>query len=336
MPTPVGYTTLLTNAEKRASTLMAAIDARVDRGDDDVIGIPDLARRTVLDVLTLALYALAHSQGRRVEDVELADLAWSVHTAQQWREQVQSVLISAGHSPTEQAADHDPVSARWAGLLSIGRNGYSPLDLWRVDASDVADQALATQHRAHIPFAGPDAPWTVFATHVRHSSLWGRYGTADLAKPAGERFKHEWFEMREAAMTVAVNDGHVLMAWRHRWVPNLWSWELPGGLVGARESASDAARRELIEETGWAPTDALEHLATYEPAAGSLRAAHHVYLARGVELRSDPTEHDEGRFQWLPLESMPDRIDAGELGTSGSLIGILQALRHLEAYRDVH
>lgn len=329
MPTPVGYTALLAVAQRRASALMADVDERVARGDTTVIAIPRRARHTVLDVLTLALYALAHSQGRRIDEVELADLAWAVHTEQQWRQQVQTVLMSAGHAPTEEAAVSDPVAARWAGLLSIDHDGYNRLDRWRVDAADVADQALADQHRVHTPPAEADAQWTVFGTHVRHSSPWGRYGTADLAKPAGERFKHEWCELSEAAMTVAVRDGHVLMAWRHRWVPNLWSWELPGGLVGTGESPSNAAGRELIEETGWAPTGELEHLATYEPAAGSLAAAHHVYLAAGVEHRGDPTEHDEGRFRWLPLESMPDRIAAGELGTSGSLIGILQTLRRL-------
>jgi len=64
---------------------------------------------------------------------------------------------------------------------------------------------------------------------------------------------------------------------------------MPGGLIEDGEPPAETARREPAEETGYGARS-LRHLVTYEPAVGSVRNPHHVFVARGVE----PTERDEG------------------------------------------
>jgi 8-oxo-dGTP pyrophosphatase MutT (NUDIX family) len=60
--------------------------------------------------------------------------------------------------------------------------------------------------------------------------------------------------MPAAAMAVVLNeDGlSVLMSWRHRFVSDIWNWELPGGLVDRSESAEDAIAHELVLLVDWA------------------------------------------------------------------------------------
>ncbi|WP_296389104.1 NUDIX hydrolase [Pseudonocardia sp.] len=130
-----------------------------------------------------------------------------------------------------------------------------------------------------------------------------------------------------AAMTVVLDDAgeHVLMAWRHRFVPDVWNWELPGGLLDVGETPAETAAREVEEETGYRPRS-VEHLVTFEPMIGMVRNAHHVFLARGAERVGDAVEVNEGRFEWLALADVPELIAEGRIVNSGSLVGLLHVL----------
>jgi hypothetical protein len=70
----------------------------------------------------------------------------------------------------------------------------------------------------------------------------------------------------------------------------------------------------------------VEHLVSFEPMVGTVRSAHHVFLARGVERVADPTELNEGSFEWIPLADVPELIAKGRIANSGSLVGLLHVL----------
>jgi len=177
-----------------------------------------------------------------------------------------------------------------------------------------------------LPDTSPDA-WTVHGERVIYDNEWVTVGLADISQPSGERFEHHTVTLPAAAMTVVLDDAgrNVLLSWRHRFVPDLWNWELPGGLLDDGEAPAETAAREVEEETGYRPRS-VEHLVTFEPMAGTVRSAHHVFLARGAERVADPTELNEGTFRWLPLADVPGLIAAGHVGNSGALVGLLHVL----------
>lgn len=172
----------------------------------------------------------------------------------------------------------------------------------------------------------PDV-WHVHGERVIYDNEWVTVGLADISQPSGERFEHHTVTLPAAAMTVVLDDdgSNVLLSWRHRFVPDLWNWELPGGLLDDGESPAETAAREVEEETGYRPRT-VEHLVTFEPMAGTVRSAHHVFLARGAERVADPTELNEGTFRWVPLADVPGLIAAGKVGNSGALVGLLHVL----------
>ena len=129
-------------------------------------------------------------------------------------------------------------------------------------------------------------------------------------------------------MTALLDDPgtSVLMMWRHRFVPDIWNWELPGGIVEEGEDPAKTAAREIEEETGYRPRS-VEHLVTFEPMIGMVNSPHHVFLGRGAELIGEPTETTEmQRMEWIPLGDIPGLIGDGLIRTSGSLVALLHVL----------
>lgn len=169
--------------------------------------------------------------------------------------------------------------------------------------------------------------WTVHSTRPLYDSEWIRVEMADISVPSGERFEHHVVWMPPAAMTVVLDDAgeNVLLSWRHRFVPDVWNWELPGGLIEEGEDPAETAAREVEEETGYRPRS-LEHLVTFEPMIGMVKNPHYVFMARGAERVNDPKEKNEGHFQWLPVKNVKELMASGGIKNSGTLIALLYVL----------
>ena len=170
--------------------------------------------------------------------------------------------------------------------------------------------------------------WLVHGRRPLYDSEWIKLSLVDVELPNGERFEHHVVWMPSAAMTALLNDAgtHVLLMWRHRFVPDIWNWELPGGLVEDGEDPAVTAAREVEEETGYRPRS-LEHVVTFEPMIGMVNSPHHVYVGHGAEHIGDPTETTEmQRMEWVPLADVPMLIRGGLVRNSGSLVALLYVL----------
>ena len=195
-------------------------------------------------------------------------------------------------------------------------------------------RAGASRHRvqSEAPEGAPrnGHEWVKYGERDLYDSEWVRLSLVDLETPDGSRFEHHVVTLRAAAMTAVVDDSgqHVALTWRHRFAAGYWNWELPGGLVEAGEDPETTARRELAEELGLT-VGSLRHLLTYEPMIGMVRSPHHIFVARRVLQKDEPTETNEGStFEWVALPSVHDRLAHGEIKNSGTAIALL----HLVAF----
>ncbi|MEU3399364.1 NUDIX hydrolase [Streptomyces filamentosus] len=174
--------------------------------------------------------------------------------------------------------------------------------------------------------------WQVFGERTIYDGTpWVNVAKADIQEPDGTRYEHHKVYLPAAAMVAMVEerDGrdHVLMLWRHRFIPDFWNYELPGGLLDTGEDPADAAVREVIEETGYRTTRPLEHVVAFEPMIGTCNSPHHVYIARGVEKAGEPTEKNEAaHMEWVPLDDILGLIAAGKIRNSGTLVAVLHLL----------
>ncbi|WP_236718224.1 NUDIX domain-containing protein [Actinoplanes sp. TFC3] len=188
--------------------------------------------------------------------------------------------------------------------------------------------ARADHEEIETPEPDDDSRWIVHGRRALYESEWIKLYKTDVELPDGQRFEHHTVWMPAAAMTALLNDDltHVLLMWRHRFVPDVWNWELPGGLVDEGEEPAQTAAREIEEETGYRPRS-IEHLVTFEPMIGMVSNPHHVFIGRGAERISEPTEKTEmQRMEWVPLTQVPKLITQGQVSNSGSLVALLHVL----------
>jgi 8-oxo-dGTP pyrophosphatase MutT (NUDIX family) len=148
---------------------------------------------------------------------------------------------------------------------------------------------------------------------------------AHVTLPDGVEFEQAVLRVHPAAMCVLVDElNRVLMMRRHRFVPDLWVWELPGGYVDDGEDPADCAAREAEEETGWRPSR-VEHLVTFEPMTGNASAPNHVFLGTDPVRVGNVLDVNEAQeVRWVPLSEVPGLVASTTLGAA-SVIGLLAA-----------
>lgn len=158
--------------------------------------------------------------------------------------------------------------------------------------------------------------------------------TATVEVPDGTRVEREIVRHPGAVAIVALNDdGEVLLERQYRAALDMNVYEIPAGKRDvADEPPEVAARRELLEETGFEA----EHwtvLATFLNSPGFTDERSIVFLAEGLrhvghDLQGPEEEAME--VEWLPLSKVWGQIAAGELQDGKSIIGLTLAMHHLE------
>jgi 8-oxo-dGTP pyrophosphatase MutT (NUDIX family) len=170
--------------------------------------------------------------------------------------------------------------------------------------------------------------WQVNGERTLYDNPWVRLTQVAVTTPDGQQFWHHVIRLQTVAAALVLDEhDRVLMLWRHRFVPDTFAWELPGGIVTADETGVETARREAEEETGWRPGGTGERLISFQPMPGMVDTPHEVYVFRGADQIGKPTDAEEaGRVAWLPTSDLLALARQGELAGSGSLVGVLYLL----------
>jgi ADP-ribose pyrophosphatase len=154
------------------------------------------------------------------------------------------------------------------------------------------------------------------------------YVTSDqVQEPGGIQVRRDVVRHPGSVVIMAVDGSgaqtRVLLARQYRYAAGGPMWEFPAGRVDEHESELAAAKRELLEETGFTATEWKRVLRFYS-SPGFLDETMAVYLARGLTRGAAQPEEDEViAKRFFPLAAAAKLISSGKLRDGKTIAGLL-------------
>lgn len=124
-------------------------------------------------------------------------------------------------------------------------------------------------------------------------------------------------------MLAADSRKRILLVRQYRVPARAYLWELPAGKLDAGETPLQAARRELIEETGYRAKH-WKKLVSFYPSPGFVAEKMTIFLATGLTA-GDATPMDDERIEtrWFTGPEIEKAIRSGKILDGKTMLGYL-------------
>jgi ADP-ribose pyrophosphatase len=167
----------------------------------------------------------------------------------------------------------------------------------------------------------------VLSSRVRFKSTAFDVTTDQVEEPGGIRARRDVVRHAGSIVVLAVDDGRaeprILLERQYRHAAQSFLWELPAGRIDEGESELAAARRELLEETGYTARQWKKVLHFYV-SPGFLDETMSIYLARGLQAGAAQPEEDEKIVtRFFPLSAAKRMALNGHIRDAKTIAGIL-------------
>ena len=133
--------------------------------------------------------------------------------------------------------------------------------------------------------------------------------TDDVQEPGGVRARRDVIHHTGSVVVLAVDESRatprILLERQYRHAAGGYLWELPAGRIDPGEKPLPAARRELLEETGYTATHWRRILQFYA-SPGFVAETMSVYLATG--LRAGPAQPEADEVIQKRMVPLPDAV----------------------------
>ena len=118
----------------------------------------------------------------------------------------------------------------------------------------------------------------------------------------------------------------ILLVRQYRLPAQQAMWELPAGRLDPGEKPLQAAKRELIEETGWRARK-WKKLVTFYPSPGYVGEKMTIFLATDLtEGEAQPMEDEKIECRWFSPAEIDRMLRSGKIVDGKTMIGYLYLL----------
>jgi ADP-ribose pyrophosphatase len=170
--------------------------------------------------------------------------------------------------------------------------------------------------------------YTVTSSNIVYRSLWVVLYEDQVRKSDGMIGMFNRISVRDSSVIVPVfKDGSLLMVENYRHGAGMKLIELPGGLINCGEQPRAAAKRELLEETGY-ECNTLKYINWTYTWPGRTTQKNFVFLATELKKRGKPIleEFEYTKIRRLPKEQVIQEIRSGNIKSAISISAILYTL----------
>ena len=145
-----------------------------------------------------------------------------------------------------------------------------------------------------------------------------------VVDPSGFEIHRAIVQHPGSAVMMAVDTRkRILLVRQYRVPARAYLWELPAGKLDAGETPLQAARRELVEETGYSAKH-WKKLVTFYPSPGFVAEKMTIFLATGLTAgEATPMDDERIETRWFAGQEIEQAIRSGKIMDGKTMLGYL-------------
>ena len=151
--------------------------------------------------------------------------------------------------------------------------------------------------------------------------------TDHVEEPGGVRARRDLIHHSGSVVVLAVDDSgtapRILMERQYRHAAGDFLWELPAGRIDPGEQELQAAKRELLEETGYA-AGTWKRILKFYASPGFVAETMAVYLATRLKKgKAQPEEDEVIQLRMVPLATAVSMVLRGAIRDAKTISSVL-------------
>jgi 8-oxo-dGTP pyrophosphatase MutT (NUDIX family) len=169
-------------------------------------------------------------------------------------------------------------------------------------------------------------PWKTLTTKQVYDNPWINISHREVLNPSGNPGIYGVVHFKNLAVGIVPVDAdwNTWLVGQYRYTLDLYTWEIPEGGCPSGELALDAAKRELLEETG---ITALRwtHVLDMHTSNSVTDEVAIAYLAQDLTFgEAEPEDTEDLQLRKLPFDEVIDMVLRGEITDGLSVAALLQ------------